>query len=423
MIHGDATLSVPKNFVSLAKSVALCRDPAAFRLLYSLLWQIQTQTRETLANPLHPEVLQARRIEKAVKRDIHKMHAFVRFRRTEGSEGDHFIAFHRPDHYIVHAATPFFVRRFKNMLWTIETPDAVARWDLNRLTFHPGVDSPSIASDPFEEDWQTYYKAIANPARLKLKMMKKEMPTRHWDTLPETKAIQELLREAQPRVEEMLQRNPPAAQPHGRTIDELKEDSLSCQACPLHSFATQTVFGEGPSSSRLVLVGEQAGDEEDKEGRPFIGPAGQVLNRALRLAGINRSSIYLTNAVKHFKFEHRGKVRLHKKPDGREVNACKPWLFAELSILKPKVIICLGATAAQSLLGRSITIKDEMLETFTLESGSLLLITYHPSAILRAPAEKAEEYFLALLNTLERAQTVLTKGLSPVEKESEATRR
>lgn len=405
----DEKIPVPKEFISLAKAVSLFRDLASFEVLYSLLWRIQKESRSLLQNALDQDVLDARRMERAVKRDIHKMHAFVRFRKTEAAEEECFVAFHRPDHCIIQAAVPFFVRRFKNMRWRIETPDAVADWDRKTLIFTPGVSSPSVQSDPYEEDWKTYYKAISNPARLKLKMMKKEMPTRYWETMPETSVFQELLREAEPRVEEMLRRNPPAAQPKGETLEELQINASSCRACPLHQAATQTVFGEGPRDARLVLVGEQAGDEEDTSGRPFLGPAGVMLNQILREVGLRREEIYITNAVKHFKFEERGKVRLHKKPDGREIHACKPWLFAELALIRPEVIVCLGATAAQSLLGRAVNIKDELHQVMKLESGSKLILSYHPSAILRSPSGRAEEIAATLVESLRKAQELLTR--------------
>jgi uracil-DNA glycosylase len=173
--------------------------------------------------------------------------------------------------------------------------------------------------------------------------------------------------------------------PSQRTLDQLRGAAESCTACPLYRNATQTVFGAGPASSRVMLVGEQPGDVEDIEGLPFVGPAGQLLDRALAEAGIDRARVYVTNAVKHFKWVQRGKRRLHSKPGAREIQACYPWLEAEIATIKPEIIVCLGATAAQALLGRDFRVSQRRGEFIDSPLAPHVMATIHPSSLLRAP--------------------------------------
>ena len=187
-----------------------------------------------------------------------------------------------------------------------------------------------------------------------------------------------------------MQRPPPPADarrfiPAKPTLDRLRKAAESCSACPLYRNATQTVFGAGPSEAKLMLVGEQPGDVEDLEGQPFVGPAGRLLDRALAEAGIERVHVYVTNAVKHFKWVQRGKRRLHSKPGAREIQACHPWLEAEIAALKPGVIVCLGATAAQALLGRDFRVSQRRGEFIASPLAPHVMATIHPSSLLRAP--------------------------------------
>ena len=167
------------------------------------------------------------------------------------------------------------------------------------------------------------------------------------------------------------------------SLERLRLEAASCQACPLWRNATQTVFGEGPSDAKIVLVGEQPGDREDLAGRPFVGPAGLVLDRALAEAGVDRSGVYVTNAVKHYKFEPRGKRRLHKRPNGAEIKACRRWLVEEIEAVRPQLVVALGATAAESLAGRPMPIKSIRGALLELAGGQKAIFTIHPSAILR----------------------------------------
>jgi DNA polymerase len=173
--------------------------------------------------------------------------------------------------------------------------------------------------------------------------------------------------------------------PAGATLTQLRDLAQECKACELYRNATQAVFGDGPSSARIVMVGEQPGDKEDLAGKPFVGPAGGLLNRALEEAGIDRSDVYITNAVKHFKFEERGKRRIHKKPADSEIAACRPWLEAELTRIKPEIIVCLGSTAARAVIGKQHRVLKDRGRFFEHPIAKSVTSTVHPSAILRAP--------------------------------------
>lgn len=174
-----------------------------------------------------------------------------------------------------------------------------------------------------------------------------------------------------------------------RSLEMLARESKDCRNCDLWKNATQTVFGEGNARARVLMIGEQPGDKEDLAGRPFVGPAGNLLNTALEQASINRNDVYVTNAVKHFKWEPRGKRRLHKKPNAAEVAACRPWLDAELAAVKPEIVVCLGATAAQAVLGRSFRVTQQRGEFLPGANGCTVMATVHPSSILRAPDEES----------------------------------
>lgn len=357
-------------------------------------------------------------MEKNVRREIHKMHAFVRFRKVEPRVPDRerFVSWFEPGHAVVKLGAPFFRKRFPNFDWSIFTPLGCAHWDGEELVFTEGVESdPCGNRDALEAAWRTYYKSIFNPARLKTKAMQAEMPKRYWRNLPEAELIEGLVRESSPRVRAMaetellpLVREPSVpylaklktlspgvtveGPPPGATIAETARLLGGCQACPLWEKATRAVPGEGPSDARIVIIGEQPGDQEDLHGKPFVGPAGLVLNRCLEAAGIDRSETYVTNAVKHFKWEPRGKIRLHQKPDSFEVGACRPWLFAELAAIRPEVIILLGSTAARSLLDREVKVLEERGVVAAPHFAPRVVLTVHPSFLLRLPdAERRRE--------------------------------
>jgi DNA polymerase len=196
---------------------------------------------------------------------------------------------------------------------------------------------------------------------------------------------------------------PAAVLPTLKTIDALRDAASDCKACDLWKTGTQTVFGEGRSRAQIMLVGEQPGDQEDRDGRPFLGPAGKLLDRALAQAGLDRSQVYLTNVVKHFKWvaAARGKKRIHKKPRYSEIHACRPWLDAELRVVKPRILVCLGSTAAQSLLGRNFSVTRQRGQLIASPLAPVVMATVHPSSILRAPDEDARhQQMQAFINDL-----------------------
>ncbi|WP_294197413.1 UdgX family uracil-DNA binding protein [uncultured Sphingomonas sp.] len=387
-----SALRVSRAFIALANDVVLHRDSERFALLYTLLWRLREHPRlvEDHADPL---VRRLDGLAKAVRRDIHKMRAFLRFRSVADDDGDRYVAWFEPDHHIVRANAAFFVNRFASMRWSILTPEVSVHWDGTALREGPPAargDAPE--GDPIEEVWKTYYASIFNPARVKVKAMLKEMPRKYWKNMPETALVPQLLAGAQARESGMIERARDRVEVGGNAQaawEALRDEALACTRCHLHRPATQTVFGEGPIDAPMMFVGEQPGDQEDLAGHPFVGPAGQMFDRALAAAGITRAETYVTNAVKHFKFEPRGKRRIHAKPDAGEIEACRWWIEQEQMLLRPKVTVALGATAARSLFGKVMTIGRERGRKQRLPDGGAAWITVHPSYLLRLPDEDA----------------------------------
>ncbi len=399
-------LTVPRAFPELAEQVICHADPARFDLLYRLLWRLQEE-RELLKITTDRDVHQAEAMARSVRRDIHKMTAFVRFREITDAEGrPAFVAWFEPEHHIVERAAPFFVGRFANMRWSILTPRRSLHWDGEALHVTAGAsraDAPR--DDQVEAYWRTYYASIFNPARLKVKAMKAEMPVRYWRNLPEAELISSLIAGADRRTQEMVAHAPtlpparhermsrqsgkPVSDAPGEiaTLDDARTAARDCRRCDLYCHATQTVFGEGPEAAPVLFVGEQPGDQEDLAGKPFVGPAGKLFDRALAEAGLDRSRAYVTNAVKHFKFEQRGKRRIHQKPNAGEVRACRFWLSAEIGFVKPRLVVALGATALQALTGKAGSLTAARDRDLTLQDGTPLLATVHPSFLLRVPDE------------------------------------
>ncbi len=404
---GATTQRVPRDFLLLAEAVLAHSDPQRFALAYRLLWRLTHGEPQLLKLITDDDTARARTMEKSVRRDTHKMKAFVRFREVPVTKGTSvFIAWFEPEHFIVDRVAPFFMRRFAGMHWSILTPYRSVHWDGEQLVFAPGAyKSDAPAEDALEDLWRTYYANIFNPARLKVQAMKSEMPVKYWKNLPEARLIPGLIREAMPRAQEMVQKNPttprkrmadaarpqavPEAIQQAGSLEEVQALARECRRCDLWKPATQTVFGEGPQRARIMFIGEQPGDQEDLAGKPFVGPAGKLLDRALAEAGVDRSEIYVTNTVKHFKFEPRGKMRLHKRADSREQAACRPWLDAELDKVQPQIVVCLGAMAAQAMFGSGFGLLKERGQWRTLANGTRAFATVHPSYLLRLPDEDA----------------------------------
>jgi DNA polymerase len=437
---------VSKAFLEAANVAAVHRDAQRWNLLYRILYRMQSEA-DLLRIETDEDVAKLLSLEAQVKRDLHKMHAFVRFRKVlepgdpaprpvvvdepvlvGAAAGDHhllletptpfgpvqseieqcappqpvpdedcehFIAWYQPDHRILPMAAPFFAERFSIMRWTILTPDASVSWDpaLKKLNFAPGVPRESApAEDELEGLWRSYYASIYNPARLNPGAMRSEMPVRYWKNLPEVQALPALITQSQTRVNNMVtkQQSQPTAQPflpESRTLQAIEAALPGCKGCELYCHATQVVPGRGHSRAALMLVGEQPGDQEDKQGEPFVGPAGGVLDRILEELRIPRSETYVTNAVKHFKFVHRGKLRLHQAPRMAEIMACRPWLLAEIEAVQPKIVLCLGASAAKSLLGGTFALMRDHGKLLSTPFMDKVMATIHPSAVLRARDE------------------------------------
>ncbi len=460
-------LSLPASFVDRAKTALLHADPLRFDLIYRMVWRLN-QDRNLVHDLLDPDRLRLDTLVKAVRREEHKMHAFVRFRKVavgrvdgavDASSGGNaqtasepavrHVAWFEPDHHVLEAVASFFVRRFAAIEWAILTPRICVAWDRKKLTFGPGADPRDApAADADEALWLAYYGSIFNPARVKVDAMKKEMPRRYWKNLPEAQLIAPLLAEAPARVQRMVEaggtervrrRGVAVAQqvtsggeaqvqvaaaasmptdPHQppdratirllraepESLTRLAERASGCRACPIGAGATQMVWGTGAARARLMLVGEQPGDREDLAGRPFVGPAGNLLKRALADLDWPAERLYMTNAVKHFKYELRGKRRIHKTASQREASVCSGWLEAEIAVVQPEALIALGATAARSLLGRAVPIGANEGEWLTERGdGRPVLIVQHPAALLRAVDGDPESLYRHWLERLRRA--------------------
>lgn len=463
---GNAACSPPwpADFETLADTAALHDDPQRLTLLHRLAARVHAD-RRAWQDALDPDRIALERMARQVRREIHKMHAFVRFKPVRGDDGAQHVAWFEPAHHIVRAAAPFFARRFASMRWSIFTPRGCVAWDGHALRFAPGAAraaAPALALDDGDELWLTYYRSIFNPARVKVAAMRREMPVRYWKNLPEASAISSLLAEAPQRAATMVaeaeQRMAPSAQavlaaraarPRARpdaadtahashatgiadTADTADQADVAgnvatsaqamlttcqtlaarCSHCAHAAHATQTVWGEGPLGAPLMLVGEQPGDREDLEGRPFVGPAGQLLRAALDELHWPHDQLYLTNAVKHFKYEWRGKRRIHKTPAQREALACLQWLEAEIQAVRPPAIVALGATAARSLLGPDLAVAEHEGRWLRRADGLPVLVVRHPAAILRSDPAMQAALRQRWVAHLRLASPVLTPSLA-----------
>jgi probable DNA metabolism protein len=389
---------VPKSFLQRSLTASYHRRPDRWNVLYRLLWRLQRE-RDLMKVSVDRDVNELVRMEQQVRQDEHKMHAFVRFRKVEQGGEEHFIAWYEPQHRILQLAAPFFAERFAVMRWSILTPDGSAAWypAVKQLQYGPPVPREHAPSgDELEELWKSYYASIFNPARLNPDMMRSEMPVRYWGNLPEVALLPTLMASAIKRVEGMVaaQRGKPSAAPFvpaNHSLRAIKTALPNCKGCDLYCHATQVVPGRGSAHAPLMLVGEQPGDKEDIQGQPFVGPAGGVLRKAMAEVGIADDAVYMTNAVKHFKFIQVGDLRQHQNPLMSEITACKPWLLAELDALQPKLVLCLGASAAKSLLGGTFALMRDRGKMLSTPYAEHVMATIHPSAVLRARDEATRE--------------------------------
>jgi probable DNA metabolism protein len=404
LAEGEAPpVGLPRKVAAFITDVVPHSDPERYALLYNLVWRSLHGERAIAEIASDPVVHRLEMMRKSVRRDLHKMHAYLRFREVPGGDGEpaRYVAWFEPDHYILEATAGFFVDRFRSMIWSILTPVGSIHWDRETLRFGPPAEKADApGEDGFEAGWTGYYESTFNPARANPKLMRQHMAKKYWHNMPETAAIPAMIRSAGSRVDRMLEEEPSVPNtrvPQNALVAMLDQapanlaelNAIIRAAGPLVPGATQAVVGEGPSNAAVVFVGEQPGDEEDIQGRPFVGPAGRLLDRAMGEAGIDRASVYLTNAVKHFKFEQRGKRRIHQKPTAGEVSHYRWWLMRELELIEPKLVVALGATAVLALTGKNIPITRSRGPASLLESFQGY-ITVHPSYLLRLPDEDAK---------------------------------
>jgi probable DNA metabolism protein len=383
----DATGSfhVPRALVSLASLAIQARNADRFGLLYSLVWRINAGEK-LLDDDTDPDLLPVRRMALAVRADAHRMRTNMRFlavpegalpeRAVPEDGGTRFLGWFDPEHFVLPANAQLIVRRFPDLMLTIVTPDGAAHWDGSSLLFGSGL-RHAEDDEALQAWWERHRDTLLEQATPEV-------------SVPEAEAVDEAPRPPdRPALGPVVLRSKPDP-----AMRRSAKDAASCRRCPLYEPATQTVFGEGPADAPVMFVGEQPGDQEDTIGRPFVGPAGQMMDRALEEAGIDRRTVYVTNAVKHFKFTPRGKRRIHQTPEVPEIQACGFWLDVERAHVRPRLLVLMGGSAARAVLGRAVTISRERGRPIQMPDGQTVFVTVHPSFLLRVPdaAAKAREY-------------------------------
>jgi len=415
---GSATLRVPRQLMEMLQSAACCRVPNRWAFLYLVLWRWQQGEKDVLS-AADEDGARLHAMVKAVRREEHDMHAYIRFReRREEAGPPRFVAWFEPGHDVLPQVARHFASRMGRVTWMIATPEASVMWDGASLhSTGPLMRGPEDIDDAGEALWLTYYRSIFNPARLNADLMHGHIPSRFWKNLPEGAIVPEMVTQAAAGARKVGQTSTvgqrggtiiPIAAEKAQPQREAPSTLDQCRRCDLWKNATQAVPGVGKAGARIMLVGEQPGDQEDLAGLPFVGPAGQLLDRAMSKAEVERREIYLTNAVKHFKWEPRGKRRMHKTPAQREVDACSYWLEGELEQIKPDVIVALGSTALKSITGNAhATLKDVLGKPFK-HQGRWVVVIYHPSYVLRVPGEEAKaQAFSVMVDGLRQARQLL----------------
>ena len=374
---GTGSFGVSRALVALASVAIQARDKQRFDLLYRLVWRANAGE-HIMQRTTDPELRRAQGLALAVRAEAHRMRTHLRFLAVPDSGSDHFVGWYEPAHFVVEANAQLIARRFADLAFTILTPEGSAHWDGTALRFSTGVDRDAIRDDAaLRSWWRSHHPGLLENARV-------------GTAIPEAEELDEV-----PRPPNRPPLGPVVLKLHSDAgLQEAMHEASDCRRCPLYEAATQTVFGEGPAHAKVLFVGEQPGDQEDIIGRPFVGPAGQIMDRAMEEAGIDRRTIYITNAVKHFKFVPRGKRRIHQTPEQPEIQACQFWLDVERVRLRPKLVVAMGGTAARALLGRAVTITRERGRPIELPDGQAGFVTVHPSFLLRVPEEdaKAREY-------------------------------
>jgi len=363
--EATGSFGVSRMLVSLASVAIQAREPERLGLLYNLVWRAHAG--QVLPDN-DPDLRLARRLALAVRTDAHRMRTHLRFMPI----GPHLLGWYAPAHYVLEANAQRIAQRFPERPWSIATPDASAHWDGTALRFGAGV--PRIADD---ETLAAWWEALGDSILADATTAVSVPPAEELDEAPrppDRSAIGPIV-------------FPVASAP---ALTAARADAARCERCELCDPATQTVFGEGPVDAAVLFVGEQPGDQEDTIGRPFVGPAGQLLDRALEEAGIDRRGIYITNAVKHFKFTLRGKRRIHVSPSPEEIAACGVWLDTERAVVGPKLLVLMGGSAARAVLGRPVAVTRERGQAIRLPDGQMAFVTVHPSYLLRVPEGEAQ---------------------------------
>jgi DNA polymerase len=389
---------LPRWLVGLLQAAACCRVPDRWALLYRVVWRWQHHGEFA---PHDPDWARLHAMVAAVHREEHEMQDKIRFRERAPDAGPpRFVAWYEPAHDVLPQVAEHFVSRMGQVSWMIATPEASVLWD--GATLHDcgplvaDVAQPDAATAP----WLAWYRGAAFPW---------PAPPASLPAVPQLRGPRRVI----PVLAAGARGKAPAAgegkpaEQHPSTLDE-------CRRCDLWQHATQAVGGAGPKRARIMVVGEQPGDQEDIAGAPFVGPAGKLLDRVCEEAGVDRRTLYVTNAVKHFKWEPRGKRRMHKTPAQREIEACNYWLEKELAAVKPQVIVALGTTALKSLLGTShVTLKDTIGRALRHE-GRWVVTIYHPSYVLRVPDDAAKKQaFAVMVEGMKMAHDLLDKPGQP----------
>uniref|UniRef100_E1TAF8 Type-4 uracil-DNA glycosylase n=1 Tax=Burkholderia sp. (strain CCGE1003) TaxID=640512 RepID=E1TAF8_BURSG len=410
---------VSKELAALLRDAALYREPHRWAFLYKVLWRWQQGDRAA-ASPADEDGARLYRMAKCVRRAKHDMIAYVRFQKNADASVPEYIAWYEPEHDVLAWGAEHFAQRMGRSTWLIATPHGAAFWDGAELRIDDdrALRNPHRCetNDEAQALWLAYYRSTFNPARLNEAALTQHMPVRFWKALPEGRLIPGMISEARSGARRLAQASGVAAF-NGKAISveaevaqPLREQPSSldaCRRCDLWRHATQAVGGVGPRDARIMVIGEQPGDHEDLSGQPFVGPAGQLLNSAITQAGLRREQLYLTNAVKHFKWEPRGKRRLHKTAAQREMQACSHWLTQELETVRPSVVVTLGTTALNALLGEKSSLQDYLHGPFELEGG-WGIATYHPSFALRQQSDAArDKVMVAIRNALSEARKLV----------------
>jgi DNA polymerase len=414
---------LPRYVVGMIELVVCHKDPEKYALLYDLVWRMQHDEKNPPFGKDGDElVLRLETMKQSVRADLRKMQECTRFLQIDDPiVGERFIAWFEPEHYVVERAGRHFVDRFGSLDWTILTPMGSLRWDRKELRIGPpAVLGEGRETDALEIAWRPHEESVFNPSRTNEQVMRQLMPDVYRQKVLEGQGVCDIVRNEPlrvERVEEVLEteagmptRQTPnadlavTARQEPKTLTELNRIIRASK--PFVEGSDKAVLGEGPLHAEIAFVGEQPVDQEDLQGKPFVGPAGKLLDRAMEAAGIERRKAYVTNAVKHFKFVQRGKRRLHQSPTAGEVKHYRWWLEKELDFVQPKLVVGLGATAVHALAGRATPIgKNRGPAIFGDRPG---YITVHPSSILRQQDDNSRQReYAAFVNDLKRIRDLV----------------